>query len=271
MATNTLQKTDPGSQPEAETRQSARRFRFTVAYDGTGYRGWQYQPEGPTVQGLLEKCLGEILQEEVRVTGAGRTDAGVHALGQVAHFDTFSRLAEATLERALNAKLPAEVRVRELACVPLDFHARYQAQWKSYRYGLADPGLPEAPLLTRFFWLRPVHLDLERLGRLAASVIGEHDFTTFSRQEGHRENRLCHVYSALWTEGHGKLYFQLRGDRFLRAMVRMLVGGMLAVADGRAGEEDFSLALAMPCRWLRAVPAPACGLTLMEVHYPGPE
>ena len=268
MKTKTDNRTSAAAEPNNDTPSPLRRLLFTVSYDGTGFLGWQYQPEGPTVQGFLEKGLAEILQEQVRLTGASRTDAGVHALGQVAHFDTGSPLKEAVIQRALNAKLPREVRVRELAEAPGDFNARYRASWKIYRYGLADPRLAEAPLLMRYHWIRTTGLDLEQIKRLAAAIIGEHDFYTFSKQESRRNNHRCRILEADWTSRDGRLYFEVKGDRFLRAMVRMLVGGMLAVADGRAGEDEFRQAVAVPGRWRRAVPAPACGLTLVQVHYP---
>ena len=245
------------------------RIRITVSYDGSGYAGWQFQPDERTVQGELEKALLQITGSSLRVTGAGRTDAGVHATGQVAHFDNPGRLGPDELERALNAVLPETIRVREAAVAPDDFHARYGASWKIYRYSLADPKLPEAVLLARTHWLRRLPDDLEPLWECCSLVTGIHDFFTFSKQEGHRENHECHVYEAGWNADGGKLYFQIMGNRFLRGMVRMLVGGMLAVADGRADIEKFGRALARPGRWKEAVPAPAHGLTLAQVHYDG--
>ncbi len=176
-----------------------RRLRLTISYDGANFRGWQFQPGEPTVQGTLEDALRTILGEPVRVTGAGRTDAGVHALGQCAHFDTAGRLAAPVILRALGARLPLEIRVRELAEAPTGFHARYSARSKLYRYQLAEPGGPEEPFLRKTHWVRPLALDREALETCARLLTGEHDFFTFSRQEGHRGHHRCTVLRAAWS------------------------------------------------------------------------
>ena len=245
-----------------------RRLRMTVAYDGTDYSGWQYQPTGQTIQGRIEEALSGILQARVKITGAGRTDAGVHALGQVAHFDTLSELPVKVIQRALNAILPEDIRVISMAEVNESFHARYSAIWKLYRYLIADGSLPEALFLRRTSWVRATDLDENTLTECASLIEGEHDFFSFSKKEGSRQNRRCRVYSAGWTRSEGSFCFEIKADRYLRAMVRMLVGGMVAVAEGKADVEEFRLALEKPGRWLKAVPAPACGLTLVEVGYP---
>ena len=246
-----------------------RRIRLTVAYEGTDYLGWQYQPNGPTVQGSLEGALSEVLSESIRVTGAGRTDAGVHALGQVAHFDTDSRLGSEVIERALNARLPRDIRVREVKETGSDFHARYSASAKFYRYRLADNRLPESVLLRRTNWVRSTEFDRpELLQECAALLAGEHDFFTFSKSETHRRHHLCEVFRADWVVEQGKLAFGIEANRFLRRMVRMLVGAMLAVAEERTGLEDFRRGIEVPGRLPQAVPAPSAGLTLVRVEYP---
>jgi tRNA pseudouridine38-40 synthase len=251
----------------SESSHPGRRLRMTVSYDGTDFAGWQLQPVVPTVQGELEKALQRITGGQIRVTGAGRTDAGVHAIGQVAHFDTTGKLAPGEFERALNALLPRSIRVRDLRNAEADFHARFSAAWKIYRYSLAGPQRPEAPLLMRTHWLRKIELDLNLLKRCCQLTLGSHDFFTFSKQEGHRENHVCTIFDAHWTADDGTLYFEVRGDRFLRSMVRMLCGAMLAVADGKTTLAEFSQALEKPGRWKYAVPAPAVGLTMIAVHY----
>ena len=253
---------------DSERKSLQRRIRLKVAYDGTDYRGWQFQPEEPTIQGHLEDALEKILGEKVRVTGAGRTDTGVHALGQVAHFDTLNNLPAKVIERALNATLPREIRVRQVTEACETFHARHWALWKMYRYGIADMHLPESIFLDRTNWLRNTSVDLETLNQCCSIVLGEHDFATFSKKEGARENHLCRVYEAYWKKEETSLSFEIKADRFLRGMVRMLVGGMIAVAGRRTTVDDFSRALASPGRWRMAEPAPACGLTLVQVEYP---
>ena len=245
----------------------SRRIRFSAAYDGTGYSGWQFQPVKATDQGCLEQALEKILGEKVRVTGAGRTDAGVHALGQVAHFDTSRTMSAEVIQRALNATLPPEIRVRDTSEAPESFHARYSALWKLYRYRIARRGLPAEPFLSRTHWLYDHDPDYGLLENCGPLITGEHDFFTFSRQEGARKNHLCRVYQAHWEKDADTLTFEITANRFLRGMVRMLVGAMLAVAEGRADLEEFREALSRPGRWLKAVPAPAQGLILVEVHY----
>ncbi|MBN2289612.1 MAG: tRNA pseudouridine(38-40) synthase TruA, partial [Candidatus Glassbacteria bacterium] len=169
----------PEMENQAESKTGGRRIRLTVAYDGTGYLGWQYQPNGPTVQGELENALSSLQAGQGRVIGAGRTDAGVHALGQVAHFDTDSRLDCRVLERALNSLLPRDIRVREVMETGPAFHARYSASARCYRYSLADQGLPESVLLRRTCWVRQTALPgRELLDRCAGLLVGKHDFFT---------------------------------------------------------------------------------------------
>ena len=193
----------------------------------------------------------------------------MHALGQVAHFDTGSQMSCGELERALNALLPREIRVRELKEAADDFHARYSATSKLYRYSLADDNLAESVLLKRTHWIRPTGLSRpELLHRCAELLLGEHDFFTFSKGEGHRKHHLCEVFRAEWTTLEKKLVFEIEANRFLRRMVRMLVGAMLATAEERTGLEDFQHALDVPGRMNRAVPAPAEGLALVRVEYP---
>jgi tRNA pseudouridine38-40 synthase len=259
---------ESGLQPGAPVR----RLRLTVAYDGTGYAGWQFQSGEPTVQGQIEAALREILQENPRVTGAGRTDAGVHALGQVAHFETQSPLGAEKLEKALNALLPSAIRVRGLTEAESGFHARYSALSRVYRYEIVDPGLPESVLLARTHWVRrTAAVDPGKLEECAGLLGGEHDFFTFSKTGTARLHDRCRVLRAVWQTDPGRLGFEIEADRFLRGMVRMLVGAMLAVAERRAPVEEFRQALDIPGRWLRAVPAPACGLVLVRVIYPDRE
>ena len=252
---------------DTERKSMQRRIRLTVAYDGTDYHGWQLQPEEPTIQGSLEQALEKILGHPVRVTGAGRTDTGAHALGQVAHFDTQNELPAEIIERALNATLPGQIRVRQAAEVPETFHARYSALWKTYRYGITGTDSPESIFLGRTNWLHDTGVDLELLNQCCSAILGEHDFFTFSKKEAARENHLCRVYEASWKKDGISLSFEIKADRFLRGMVRMLVGGMLAVGEHRATVDDFSNALDSPGRWRMAVPVPACGLTLVHVEY----
>ncbi len=254
---------------DTDEQTSGRRIRCRVAYDGSGYAGWQFQPGAVTVQGMLETALREVTGETVRVTGAGRTDAGVHAVGQVAHWDMLSSLEPPVLERALNARLPEDIRVRQLDETEADFHARFSAIARQYRYRILDRNWPESVLERSLAWLRPlVRLNFEALTACAAALPGEHDFSAFQRGGSDTPHNRCRVTRASWERNAYGLTFCVRADRFLRSMVRMLVGAMVAVAAGKATREEFSAALQEYSHWQRAVPAPACGLTLVRVDYP---
>ncbi|MCE5272756.1 tRNA pseudouridine(38-40) synthase TruA [bacterium] len=246
-----------------------RRIRCRVSYDGSGYAGWQFQPGAATVQGALETALLEVTGETVRVTGAGRTDAGVHSVGQVAHWDSRSVLEPAVLERALNARLPEDIRVRQLGETVADFHARFSATARQYRYRITERQHPESVLERNRAWLLPLgRLDFESLDACAAILPGEHDFSAFQRGGSDTAHNRCRIDMARWErDAHGRV-FHVQADRFLRSMVRMLVGAMVAVSEGKASHEEFTAALDEKSHWMRAVPAPACGLTLVRVDYP---
>ena len=250
---------------------NSRRFVFQVSYDGTAYRGWQFQPDADTVQGRIESSILEITGSESRINGAGRTDAGVHAVGQVAHFNSETRLELHVLERALNARLPADIRIRNMQFAPdPDFHSRFSARVRHYRYRIYDPASREAVLKARTHWLRKTdQLDIAKLNSISATLIGEHNFYSFSRGEDINGNHLCTVYGAEWSkEQEISAEFNISANRFLRGMIRMLVGALLSVAEDKTTLEEFRQALDKPGRLTAAVPAPAHGLTLLKVEYP---
>lgn len=248
---------------------TSRRLHCRVAYDGTGYAGWQYQPGPPTVQGALEEAILAVTGEKVRVTGAGRTDAGVHATGQTAHWDTLSGIEPAVLERALNARLEKDIRVRDLGVAVPGFHARFSACSREYSYCIVDKDLPESVLRRGFAWVRPLErMDSGCLDDCARLLDGDRDFSGFHRGGSDTEHNRCRISLAQWEHLGSMKVFHVRADRFLRGMVRMLVGAMVAVAGGKASSGDFAAALGRKNHWFRAVPAPACGLTLVRVDYP---
>jgi tRNA pseudouridine38-40 synthase len=254
----------------SEKEKTARRLRCRVAYDGTGYAGWQYQPGAPTVQGTLERAILAVTGETVRVTGAGRTDSGVHATGQMAHWDTLSDIEPAVLERALNARLEQDIRVRDLGVAEPGFHARFSACAREYSYSVFEKSLPESVLRRRFAWVRSLkRLDSGCLNDCASTLNGEHDFSAFHRGGSDTKHNRCLISLARWEHSGSSKVFYVRADRFLRGMVRMLVGAVVATAEGKAAPEAFTAAFERKSHWLRAVPAPACGLTLIRVDYPG--
>ncbi|MBI2871273.1 MAG: tRNA pseudouridine(38-40) synthase TruA, partial [Candidatus Omnitrophica bacterium] len=233
-----------------------------------GYYGWQQQKRAPSVQGVLEKALGELTGDRIQVIGAGRTDRGVHALGQTAHFRARPRWDEKTLLRALNARLPRDVRILDLRLAPRSFHARYQAREKYYCYTVLNRPDP-SPLLRRTSWHVPDRLNV-RLMRLAARGLrGRRDFRSFQRRSSEREGRSpVRNLTRLDIERHGPLItFHLEGDGFLYTMARSLVGLLVEVGRGRLGVSGARSILEARDRRSCPKAAPGYGLCLMRVAY----
>lgn len=242
-------------------------FKLTLEYDGTAYRGWQRQAEGPTVQGEIERALGRLTGAPVTVIGAGRTDAGVHALGQTAHFRSPTRLAPEALQRGLNALLPEDIAVRECLAVPETFHARYDAKGKRYRYRILNRGA-RSPLERNRAWFLDRPLDLEAMRRAAAHLLGRRDFKSFESSGSPRAHTVRTVTAAEWHVGEdGILCFEIEADGFLRGMVRNAVGTLAAVGLGRLSPEDVPRILEARDRRFAAACAPARGLFLVRVIY----
>lgn len=234
-----------------------------IEYDGTAFAGWQLQPEQRTVQGELEKALQKILQEEVRVTGAGRTDAGAHAKGQVAHFDAAQSPNGINWTKAINSVLPEDAVVREVAEVKPDFNARFAAKSRSYQYRIH---LGPTALERGHSWTIFYDLDLSLLEQCAVSLSGQHDFSAFCSEE-ERDKREAIVFEAAWKKEGDFLCFDITASRFLRGMVRMLVGTMVEVGRGFMSLEQFQKLLQNPDGKKGGPLAPAAGLFLMRVEY----
>ena len=234
-----------------------------IEYDGTGFAGWQLQPKERTVQGEIEKALQTILKEQIRVTGAGRTDAGVHARGQVAHFDAAEPSNGINWTKAINSVLPEDIIVREVAEVTPDFNARFAAKSRTYRYQIhvGPTALERGHCWTVFY-----DLDFSSLEQCAASLSGQHDFSAFCSEE-ERDERKATVLEAGWKKEGDFLYFDITASRFLRGMVRMLVGTMVEVARGFLSLETFQKLLENPEDKKGGPLAPAAGLFLMRVEY----
>ncbi len=246
-----------------------RRIRILVAYDGTEFHGWQVQPDVPTIQGWLENVLGEIEGAPVKVHGSGRTDAGVHALGQVAAFSLRNPIPCPNLRKAMNRLLPRAIRVLEVAEVPEDFHPRYQAKSKTYEYRIWREEVcpPHRRLYLCHF---PYPLDEGRMMELAPRFEGEHDFSAFAAADERDElggSKVRRIFeSRLWREGPELLY-RVRGSGFLKHMVRMMVGTLVEAGKGNLDAEGFDARL-RPGFPGKAGPAmPASGLFLMSVEY----
>jgi tRNA pseudouridine38-40 synthase len=249
-----------------------RNLKVTVSYDGAEFSGWQVQPDAATVQGTLASVIGRITGEKVLPQGSGRTDAGVHALAQVMTFVTESSVPTANFLKAMNDILPPAVRVLEVAEAPAEFHARYSALAKTYRYRIFRQSICP-PFLARYVWHYPYPLDEEAMARATAAVVGEHDFTSFAAvdpERGHEDEPLVNVrkiFSCTWLRGGDELVYTVRGSGFLHHMVRNLVGTFILVGRGTLHVDDITRILAERKRSAAGATAPAAGLYLVNVEY----
>lgn len=242
------------------------RYRATVAYDGTAYYGFQRQREGvATVQATLEEALTRIAGEAVRLKAAGRTDTGVHARGQVIAFDLSWDHGIGALRRALNANLPADIAVRDVAEAAPQFHPRFDAQWRLYIYTI-DNRPVRHPLHRLYRWHVPQPLDLSGMNEAAALLIGTHDFATFG-QPPQGENTVRQVREAGWSRDEQVLTFRITANAFLQRMVRSIVGALKVVGEGRWSVAEFEAALRARDRSRAAQTAPPQGLMLAAVEY----
>jgi tRNA pseudouridine38-40 synthase len=249
---------------------SMRNLKLVLAYDGTDFCGWQVQPGAPSIQGTLASAIERITAENVLPQGSGRTDAGVHALAQVATFQTESVIPAANLVIALNDILPAAVRISQCVEVAADFHARKSASAKTYRYRMYR-GAICPPFLARYVWHYPYPLNFEAMQAAAPLLEGEHDFTSFAAAdpEKRRDERDCtrRVFSSRWRQDGDEFIYQVRGNGFLHHMVRNLVGTFVLVGKGNLKPDDVGRILAAKDRSAAGPTAPACGLYLVQVEY----
>jgi tRNA pseudouridine38-40 synthase len=241
-----------------------RRLKVVLEYDGTGFSGWQSQTNGRTVQDELEKALQELLQEHVSVTGSGRTDAGVHARGQVCHFDTENSMTEKAVARGLNGLLPRDIVIRSVEEMSSEFHARYSALDRTYRYYISQ--VPTA-LGRKQRWFVGHPLDIDAMQKCADVITGEHDFQAFCKVDSSARHYRCSVTSALWERCENDVVFEITSNRFLYGMVRALVGTMVEVGRGKLSKEDFVTILHSKERKRAASAAPPSGLVLEAVRY----
>ena len=217
------------------------------------------------MQQELEDALTALNHgQPVTVIGSGRTDAGVHALGQVAHFDLDTNLPEETIQNALNATTGQDIQIHSCGAVAGDFHARYAARRRHYQYHIyQEPSV----IQRRYSWQIGNHLDISLLNTCAGMVIGEHDFSRLSRASAETELKICQIFDSKWIKNEKFLNYLITGNRFLHSMVRMLVGTMIEVARGRGSLDDFALLLENQQSPLKVFTAPAKGLFLKRVEY----
>ncbi len=250
-----------------------RHFKLTIAYDGTDFHGWQMQANKPTVQGEIVSVLQRLTQEKIILHGAGRTDAGVHALGQVASFRTQSGLSAQEFQRALNALLPPSVRIVGAEEVGPDFHARWSARGKTYRYRLYR-GKVVPPMLWRYVLHYPFPLDEDAMRDATARFVGTHDFASFAASTGSEDDDKersteREIYSAelVRTTDQEELVFTVKGRSFLRYMVRKMVGTLLDVGRGKLKPADIDRLYELRDRSKSGPTVPPQGLVMVEVHH----
>ncbi|MFB3884710.1 MAG: tRNA pseudouridine(38-40) synthase TruA [Thermodesulfobacteriota bacterium] len=244
-----------------------RNIRLLIEYDGTNYLGWQIQPKGSTIQGMIEEKLERITGERVHVIGSGRTDSGTHAFGQVAHFKTRSQLDVRSIQKALNSLLPSDIVIREAEEVEEDFHARRAAKSKVYEYRILNRELRSA-FHHPYAWHIPQKLDLEEMRRVSRILIGEHDFSSFRSVGTPTRTAIRKVMRAEWKRGEdGFIRFEIEASGFLKQMVRALIGTLVEVGRGKIDSKDFQKILDSKDRKKAGPTAPAHGLFLREVKY----
>ena len=243
-----------------------RNLKLTLAYDGTRLVGWQRQAEGDSVQGLLEDALARFEGSPVTVHGAGRTDAGVHALGQVASVHLTCTHDVTTLTRALNAQLPEDVRVLAIEEMSPDFHARFNARSKTYRYQIRHGTIAD-PFERAYVWHMPERLDVEGMSRGASAVVGRHDFAAFQSIGSPTRDRVRTVTRSVITNADGRLTYEIAGDGFLRYMVRAIVGTLVEIGRGFREPESMASLLRGSARGDAGPTAPPHGLFLVRVDY----
>ena len=243
-----------------------KRVKLIVAYDGTAYHGWQVQPNAVTVEGVLNEKLTGLLGEEITVTGASRTDAGVHSLGNVAVFDTETRIPADKISYALNQRLPEDIRIQKSEEVAPDWHPRHCESRKTYEYRIyrAEFPMPVKRLYT-YFTYRP--LDVGKMREAAAFLEGEHDFKSFCQTGAQVESTVRTVYSVNVEEQGSELVIRVSGNGFLYNMVRIIAGTLMEVGLGKRAPESMGELLAARDRSAAGATAPACGLTLVKYEF----
>ena len=243
-----------------------KRVRLTVAYDGTAYHGWQVQPGVVTIESKLNECLSDLLKEEIQVIGASRTDSGVHALGNIAVFDTSARIPAEKISYALNQRLPEDIRIQKSEEVVSDWHPRHCESRKTYEYRIYRGEFPMP--VNRLYALFTYHkLDVEKMRQAAAYLEGEHDFKSFCQTGAQVESTVRTVYCVEILEEGRDLVVRVSGNGFLYNMVRIIVGTLLEVGQGRRMPEDMVQILEKKDRSAAGPTAPAHGLMLMKYEF----
>ena len=243
-----------------------RNIKLVLEYDGTNYHGWQTQPNLATIQGTIEDTLAKLTKTPIQIIGAGRTDTGVHAEGQVANFQTDSQMPVVAFQKGVNAILPRDIVVCSATEVSIEFHARFSATRRRYRYTILNRAYPSALSRQRSYFF-PAAIDAQRLNELCQMLIGAHDFSSFQKTGSDRINPICRIYEASCWKENAYVYFEIEADSFLRGMVRAIVGTLLKCIRGYAAEMQLQRILEARDRAAAGTSVPAHGLSLIEVKY----
>jgi len=244
-----------------------RNIKLTIEYDGTGYHGWQIQPNYPTIQGVLQEKIGVITGERISLIASGRTDAGVHALGQVANFRTDRRISLCAIKRGVNSLLPDDIAIRRAEAVSDDFHARFSAKSKLYEYRIFSSLVP-SPIERKFSWHVSRRLDLKGMRKAAQMLLGTHDFSSFRSAHSDNLNPVRTLMALEIRERRNHMIsIRMRADAFLKQMVRNVVGTLVDVGRGKMDPENLGEILDARDRTKAGMAAPPCGLFLIEVEY----
>ena len=243
-----------------------KRVKLVVAYDGTNYHGWQVQDNGITIEEVLNRTISELVQEDIKVIGASRTDAGVHACGNVAVFDTESRIPGDKFSFALNQRLPDDIRIQESCEVDADFHPRYADTVKTYEYNILNRRfeLPSKRLYAAFCYYP---MDIERVNQAAAYLVGEHDFKSFCSVGAQVQTTVRTIYAVNVTKEDDMVHIRITGNGFLYNMVRIIAGTLMQVGTGLMEPEQVKEILEARDRSKAGPTAVAKGLTLVEIRY----
>jgi tRNA pseudouridine38-40 synthase len=243
-----------------------RNIRLLLEYEGTNYHGWQFQPNARTIQGEIQHALQRLTQVEHKVIGSSRTDAGVHAAGQVANFKTESKLSLEEFQRGLNALLPKDIVVLKCQLVDPTFHARRHALSRKYKYTILNRAYPSA-IMRNFSYFSPDPLQFEAMEKAIKYLLGTHDFSSFRKSGGNRENPVCTVFDVELKKENELITFEIEADSFLRGMVRAIIGTLLKIGTGDLEIEDMKRTIEAKDRAAAGPSAPAHGLCLIEVKY----
>lgn len=239
-------------------------YLLSIQYDGTNYNGWQYQSNARTIQEEIEKSIEKILRKKIKIIGAGRTDTGVHALDQKANFKTEEQLNLFQFKYSLNSILPNDISIKDISLVSEEFHARFDAKKRTYIYLISDK---KSPFYFNYSYFYPVNLDIDYLNNISKTIIGEKDFSAFCKKNSELDNKICNVYKAYWIKKKDLTIFKIISNRYLRGMVRAIVGTLLNAEKNNLSNKEVEIIINKQNREFAGENVPAKGLFLYKVEY----